>query len=155
MSFHITGLDPALCAPLFALTDAELAARGMLRRFADEHPGFPCRVSLDDAEVGEELVLLSFEHHATSSPYRGSSPIYVRRSAHAAWDAIDRVPPALVRRELAVRAYDAAGLMSGAAIVDGASLSDHLPRVLEDRAVAYAHVHYARTGCFAARVARA
>jgi hypothetical protein len=152
MSFRITGLGPALFAPLFAMTDAELAARGMIRRIADSDTGFPCRVSLDDAGVGEELVLLSFEHHATSSPYRGSSPIFVRRAAHAAWDAIDRVPPALARRQLSVRAYDAAGLMVDAALVDGASLADHLPRLLEQ--AAYVHVHYARTGCFAARVER-
>ncbi|MGE5185862.1 MAG: DUF1203 domain-containing protein [Acidobacteriota bacterium] len=156
MTFRISGLDPEPFAPLFDLPDAELAARGMRRRFADEPVGFPCRVSLDDAAVGDELVLLAYEHHAVSSPYRGSGPIYVRRAARAAWAGVDRVPPALLRRtQLSVRAYDAAGLMVTAAFVDGAALADRLPRLLEDPAVAYAHVHYGKTGCFAARVDRA
>lgn len=156
MTFHIRGLDPAAFAPLFDLSDAELAARGMLRRFADEPIGFPCRVSLDDAAVDDELVLLCYEHHAVPSPYRGTGPIYVRRAASAAWDAVDRVPPALSRRkQLSVRAYDAGGLMVTAALVDGSALADHLSRVLDDAAVAYAHVHYGKTGCFAARVDRA
>ncbi len=156
MTFSISGLDPAPFASLFDLPDAELVARGMRRRFADEPVGFPCRVSLDDAAAGEELILVSYEHHAVpSSPYRGGGPIYVRRAARAAWHGIDRVPPALLRRkQLSVRAYDAAGLMVTAALVDGDALADHLARLLGDAAVAYAHVHYGRTGCFAARVER-
>ena len=154
MSFRIIGLDPAPFAPLFALSDAELAERGVLRRIADDPVGFPCRVSLDDAEPGEELILLSYEHHAVPSPYRGSSPIYIRRAARSACDVIDRVPPALARRLLSVRAYDRDALLHDPSLVEGSELAAHLPRVLADPAVAYVHVHYAKPGCFAARVER-
>ena len=155
MSFRIRGLDPAPFAPLFALSDDELAARGMQLRIADSHPGFPCRVSLDDAEPGEELLLLHHEHHAVSSPYRESGPIFVRRAARTACDVIDRVPPALARRTLSVRAYDRAALMRGGELVEGRALAEHLGHVLADDTIAYVHVHYAKTGCFAARVERA
>lgn len=151
MSFLIHGLDPAQFAPWFARSDAELAARGARRVIADSSPGFPCRVSLADADVGEELLLLPFEHHATTSPYRASGPIYVRRAARTAVVS-DRVPDVLVRRVLSVRAYDVAGMMQAADLVDGRELAAHLERTVARDDIAYVHVHYAKPGCFACRV---
>lgn len=155
MAFHIRGLDPAPFLPLFALSDAELATRGALRRVADSHPGFPCRVSLDDAEPGEQLVLASFEHQPAPTPYRAGGAIYVRRAAKTPFDAIDRVPPALARRLLSVRAYTAAGMLHAADACDGTAAAPLFDRMLADPAVAYLHVHYAKPGCFACRVDRA
>ena len=154
MTFAIHGLDPAPFAPLFALSDAELGARHALRRFADDRPGFPCRVSLDDAAVGEELVLVHFEHHAVASPYRASGPVFVRRTA-TRFHGVDEVPPALASRLLSVRAYDAGGLLRVADVVDGSALAPRLGRAFDDALVAYIHVHFAKPGCFACRVDRA
>ena len=154
MAFLIHGLDPALFARWFTLSDAELAGRGALRRVADSSPGYPCRVSLADAEVGDELLLVSFEHHAASSPYRASGPIYIRRAAQAQL-TLDRVPDVLARRLVSVRGYDGEGLMAAADVVDGRELAAKLDQVLGRRDVAYVHVHYAKPGCFACRVAAA
>jgi len=151
MAFLIHGLDPALFAPWFALSDAELAACGAKRVVADESPGYPCRVSLADAEVGDEMILLPFEHHAVTSPYRASGPIYVRRAATQRL-VLDRVPEVLARRLLSVRAYDAAGMMAQAHVVDGRELAGSLERVFTHADVAYVHVHYAKPGCYACRV---
>jgi len=151
MSFLIHGLDPALFAPWFALSDAELAACGAKRVIADESPGYPCRVSLADAEVGDEMVLLPFEHHAVSSPYRASGPIYVRRVANERL-VLDRVPDVLARRLLSVRGYDADGMMTRAHVVDGRELASSLDRLVVRHDVAYVHVHYAKPGCYACRV---
>lgn len=153
MAFSIHGIDPALFAPWFALSDTELAARGARRRIADATPGFPCRVSLADADVGDELLLVPFEHHATTSPYRASGPIWVRRTAREQV-VLDRVPEVLERRLLSVRAYDETGMMATADVVDGRELAAHLERVLDRRDVSYVHVHYAKPGCFACRVTR-
>ena len=153
MSFVIHGIDPALFAPWFALSDAELATRGAIRRTADSTPGFPCRISLADADVGDELLLLPFEHHATTSPYRASGPIWVRRDAREQM-TLDRVPEVLERRLLSVRAYDSAGMMENADVVDGRELASQLDRVLDRREIEYVHVHYAKPGCFACRVTR-
>src|SRR3712207_8722867 len=49
-------------APLFAMSDSELRRRGAVRVEADRAPGFPCRVSLEDARPGETLVLVHYEH---------------------------------------------------------------------------------------------
>jgi hypothetical protein len=100
MSFRATGLPLSPFEPLFALDDDALAARGMRRVTADAKPGFPCRVSLADAEPGERLILLPFEHQPAHSPYRASGPIFVREAARAPFDEVDVVPPVLRGRQL-------------------------------------------------------
>ena len=154
MSFLVHGLDPQLFARAFTLSDAELAAAGGLRRVADSSPGYPCRVSLEDAAVGDELVLVPFEHHAVAGPYRASGPVYVRRVA-TAQVVLDRVPDVLVRRLVSVRSYDDRGLMVHADVVDGRELAGSLDKTLGHRTTAYVHLHYAKPGCYAARVTRA
>jgi hypothetical protein len=153
MHFRITGLAPEPFAPLFALPDAALAAVHAVRSVVDAHPGVPCRVSLDDAAAGEEVVLVSFRHHDTASPFRASGPIYVRRDA-VRFDAVDRVPDAARRRLLSVRAYDAAGMLVAAEVCEGEAVEPLFERMFGDAAAAYLHVHIARPGCFLCRVDR-
>lgn len=155
MDFRITGLPPAPFARLFDLDGEALARHRAIRRIVDSKPGAPCRVSLEDAEPGEEVVLVHYEHHPVDSPYRASHAIYVRRLAREAYDRVNEVPPALASRLLSVRAFDPAGLMVGADLGEGRELPVLLERFLADPAVAYLHAHYARAGCFAARIDRA
>src|SRR5690348_8965064 len=111
MSFRILGLPADQFAPLFALSDQELAARHAVRRIADARkPGYPCRISLTDSEPGDELLLVNHEHHAVASPYRMRFAIYVRRGEET-YDAVDEVPEQLRTRTLAVRSFDADGMM--------------------------------------------
>ena len=85
MTYSIHGLDPAQFAALFAMTDAELAAIRATRTFATASMGFPCRVSLEDAREGDELILLHYTSHAVDTPYRSAYAIFVRAAAkHAA-----------------------------------------------------------------------
>lgn len=153
MTLRYTGLAPAQFEPLFALDDAALAARGIARVTADAVPGFPCRVSLEDARPGETLLLLAFEHQPAQSPYRASGPIFVRQLAHTAYDS-GELPPVFRGRMLSVRAYDATGMMVDADTVEGADAEPMFTRLLAREAVAYLHVHNARPGCYAARVER-
>lgn len=156
MDFRIEGLSPDAFEPLFSLDDEALAARGARRRIADHKPGFPCRVSLEDAEPGEEVLLLPWEHHATPSPYRASGPIYVRKIATKAWaGAPGSVPSMLRHRLLSIRAYDAAGMMRGADVCEGNDLERTISTLFEDPSTAYLHVHNAKPGCFNCRVDRA
>ena len=154
MSFRITGLSPEPFQPLFALSDADLAARGAVRRIADRRPGFPCRISLTDAEPGQEVILTHFEHHAVASPFRASHAIYVRRGEQR-YDAVDQVAEQLRLRLLSVRAFDRAGMLVDANVVDGHELEAVIARLLGDPRADYLHVHYARPGCYAARIDRA
>jgi len=154
MSFRITGLPAERFHALFALSDEALAARDAVRRIADAKPGFPCRVSLTDAEPGQQVILTHFEHHAVASPFRASHAIYVREGEQT-FDAIDRVPEQLRLRTLSVRAFDAAGMLTAADLVDGPQLETAIARLFDDARAAYLHVHYAKPGCYAARVDRA
>jgi hypothetical protein len=154
MTFRISALPLAPFEPFFALDDAALLARGARRCVADATPGFPCRVSLKDAAPGERLVLLNFEHQPALSPYRASGPIFVRETARQAAPEIGEVPESLRLRLLSVRAYDVADLIAEAEVVEGSDLEPLVARFLDDDAIAYLHVHYARRGCYAARIDR-
>lgn len=155
MSYRITGLPAEQFAPLFDLSDEALAARGAVRRTADErHPGYPCRVSLTDAEPGDELILVNYEHHPVDSPYRMRFAVYVRRGEKT-YDAVDAIPEQLRIRTLAVRAFDTNAMMAGWELVEGRELEAAIERLLANPAAAYLHIHYAAPGCYAARVDRA
>lgn len=152
MTFRIRGLDAAQFAPLFALSDAELAARGAVRQRVNY--GAPCRVSLTDAAPGEELLLVNYEHHAVASPYRMRFAIFVRADEET-FDAVDQVPAQLRRRTLAVRGFTAQGMMTGCELIEGVFLEEAIERRFADAGAAYLHVHFAAPGCYAARVERA
>jgi hypothetical protein len=154
MKFRFRGLSVTSFQPLFALGDGELAARGMHRMIADTKPGFPCRVSLEDAEPGERVLLTNFEHQPAHSPYRAIGPIFVRESAGVAYDGTD-VPPVLRGRLLSLRAYDADGMMVDADVVQGDEVEAALSRLFARGDGAYVHIHNAKRGCYACRVERA
>src|SRR5712692_7858745 len=78
MSFRTLGLPPDLFRGYFSMSDAELQSIGAVRRIADT-AGWPCRVSLEHAAIGEEVLLLNYEHQPGDTPYRSRHAIYVRR----------------------------------------------------------------------------
>src|ERR1700722_18209942 len=102
MSFRISALPAASFAPLFRLTDVELAERAVVRRIVDSKPGFPCRVSLADAEIGETVLLLNYDPQPMRSPYRATHAIFVREGAKEAHPEVGEVPQALRTRLLSV-----------------------------------------------------
>jgi Protein of unknown function (DUF1203) len=152
MNYRIRGLEAGQFMHLFALPDAELAALGARRKIADGP--HPCRISLTDATPGEEVILVNHEHHAVASPYRMRFAIYVRQGEET-FDAVGRVPDQLRRRTLAVRGFDAQGMMAGWELIEGIFLEEAIGRQFADPAVHYLHIHFAAPGCYAAKVERA
>jgi len=155
MSFRITGLDPAPFRELYGLPEAELARRGARRMMADTKPGFPDRVELRDAEPGESVLLVNFTHLAVDTPYRSSHAIFVREGAEHLVSTINEVPDSLRTRLISLRAFDAGGMMMDADVVEGEALEPLIERFLADPAASFLHAHYARRGCYAARIERA
>jgi hypothetical protein len=155
MSFRISALPTARFKPLFALSDEELATRGAMRRIVDKCPGFPCRVSLVDAQVGEVVLLINYEHQTASSPYRASHAIFVRENAREARPEVGEVPQVLRSRLLSVRGFDEKGMMIDADVVDGREIEPAIERLLANARISYLHLHNAKPGCYAARVDRA
>jgi hypothetical protein len=126
----------------------------MRRERIDEPHAAPCRVTLVDANPGERVLLLSFAHQTADSPYKAGGPIYVRERAREAYDRIDELPPVFSGRILAVRAYDADGMMIHADIVES-DPRELFTQFFSDPTTDYLHVHYARRGCYSCRVDRA
>ena len=154
MAFQISALPSASFAPLFALDDDALAAMGGVRCVANRSPGFPCRVSLRDATPGETVLLVHYEHHPVASPFRASHAVYVREGAEQARPERGEVPEMLRSRLLSVRAFDGAGMLVDADVVEGREVEAAIARMFGETRVAYVHLHFARPGCFAARVDR-
>ena len=146
--FQLQGIEHSRFDALFGLADEELAKAGIVRRVVDASPGFPCRVSLEDAAVGEEVLLLSWLHQPADSPYRASGPIFVRRGARQALLPPGVVPEYVTRRLMSLRAYDAADLMIAAEVCEGGEVAARLGAQFADPAVAYVHLHNAKRGCF-------
>jgi hypothetical protein len=155
MSFVIPGLDPAPFRCLYGMPEAALAAQGAIRVVADAKPGFPCRVTLEDAEPGETLLLLNYAHLPAANPYRSRHAIYVREGAETPARHRDEIPEQLATRLLSVRAFDRYAMMTNAEVIGGNELEMLINRFFDDPAVVFLHVHNARRGCFAARVDRA
>ena len=152
MSFRITGLPAEDFTHLFHLSDAELEKHGAVRRIAEGR--YPCRVSLTDASVGDEVILVNYEHHPVDSPYRMRFAIYVRKDEET-YDKVDAVPQQLRTRTLAARSFDKDGMMVERELVEGDALEGAIDRLFADQRAAYLHIHYAAPGCYAARVDRA
>jgi uncharacterized protein DUF1203 len=155
MSFQITALDHRGFARYFAMSADELAANRAVRVTATNKPGFPCRVSLADAEVGDDLVLVNFEHQPGASPYRAAHAIFVREGVVQARPAVGETPAVLRSRTLSLRAFGESAMIVAADLVEGQNLAGALDRLLADPAAAYVHIHYAKFGCYAARADRA
>ena len=152
MHFRISGLPAEPFQHLFALSDDELKRHGAVRRIAEDN-GYPCRISLTDAAAGDDVILVNYEHQDADTPYRSRHAIYVRAGEQRC-ELVDEVPAQLRKRLLSARAFDERGMMVDADVTDGRDLEKLLDRLFAQEGVAYIHLHYARPGCYAARVDR-
>ena len=155
MDYRILGLDPAPFAPFYGLSDDELQARCAQCVAVNAPRSAPDRVEMRDADPGESVLLLNHEYLDLPSPYRGRHAIFVREGATQAYDKVGVVPEVFRPRLLSLRAFDRAGMMVDADVVEGASVEDLILRLLEDSRVDYIHAHYAKRGCYAGRISRA
>jgi Protein of unknown function (DUF1203) len=154
-NFRIVGLARGQFEPLFSLNETELAAKNARRMVVDAKPGFPCRIGLADAEIGETVILLPFAHHNVESPYRASGPIFVRENAKGIELAPGEVPEVVASRLISMRAYDENGMMMDGRVVSGSELRPDIEKLFADAKVAYLHLHNAGAGCYSCKVERA
>jgi hypothetical protein len=153
MTYRIEGLKRADFDPLFAMDDAQLARHNAVRVTATG-PGFPCRVSLADAQAGESLILLNYTSHDVATPYRSAYAIYVREDATEIAPLIDTIPPVFEGRPLGLRAFDKDGMLRNAALALPGQADETIRTLFEAREIAYIHAHNAAHGCFSAKVER-
>ena len=147
-NFKIKALQHEEFTELFELDNQSLEKLGAVKMRVDKKPGFPCRVSLEDAELGEEVILLTYQHHQTNSPYQSSGPIFVRRNATTALLDVNEIPTMLNHRLLSIRAYNKDGIMKEASVVEGTNLRHALLTAFSDPQIDYIHIHNAKPGCY-------
>lgn len=155
MDFRIVGLSPEPFRHLYGVSEQDLAIHGVIRYRADECPGYPDRVEMREARVGETLLLLNHVCQPAETPYRATHAIFVREGAEDTYDRVNEVPEVMRLRLLSLRAFDAAGMMLDADIVDGKEIEGLIERLFANPQVNYIHAHYARRGCFSGRIERA
>lgn len=154
MTYRIQGLAPEPFQPLFDLTDAELKAKGAVRVTADSPRGFPCRVTLEDAKSGETLILLNHVSHDVDGPFRTSYGIYVREQAAAAAVCRDAVPQVMAVRRLALRCFNANGMLRDGVIAEVGEADAAIRALFERPEIDCIHAHNPAYGCFIAKVER-
>lgn len=155
MTYRIQGLSPAPFAPFFAMGDQALADHRARRVVCASDHGFPCRVSLQDAQAGETLILVHHVSHDVETPYRSAYAIYVREQARTPAVYIDEVPPVFEGRPIALRGFGADGLLKAAHLALPGEADAGIRRLFDMDEVASIHAHNAAHGCFAARIERA
>ena len=152
--FIIKGLRPEKYDEILTLSSEELKQRNIHSYVVDSFPGYPCRASLEDAPLGEEVLLFTYEHHGANSPYRASGPIFIRKNATTANLGPNEIPKMLEHRLLSLRAYDINGMMLDARTSEGLELRIHIPDIFDNPQVSYIHIHNAGPGCFNCAVHR-
>lgn len=153
-NFKITAIDEDF-EHLFKMTENQLRQIGAQRMIVDAMPGFPCRVSLEDANLNEEVILLPYAHHKVKTPYQSSGPVFIRQHATRADLKINEIPSMLNHRLLSLRIYDKYGMMIDAKTIMGNELKKEIKLILKDRNANYIQVHNASPGCYNCQINRA
>lgn len=152
MAFRITGLAPEPFQSLYGLPDQDLASFGVKRYIVDSNPGFPDRIEMKDAELGQSVLLLNHVCQPAKTPYRASHAIFIREWATQAYDAVDQVPESMRIRLLSLRAFNDDGMMLEADVADGMVMEPVVTRMFANPEVSYIHVHNAKQGCYSGRI---
>lgn len=155
MDFTITGLPVDDFSHLFGLSDNELASHGAKRYICDETPGFPDRIEMRDAEIGEQLILLNHTSMGKNSPYRATHAIFVLECARQSYNAANEIPTVMYNRMLSLRAFDQDGMMVDAKIAKGDEIRKAVLELLANKRVVHVDAHNAAQGCFSGRIKRA
>ena len=154
MTYRIDGLRREDCSGFLGLTEDELAARGARRVIAGSKPGFPCRVTLEDAEPGESLILFNHVSHEVPTPFRSSYAIYVRENAAEPACYVDEIPPVFEGRALGLRGFDAEGMLRSALLALPGEADSKIRTLFDRPEIETIHAHNAAAGCFAAKIVR-
>ena len=155
MNFRITGLDSAPFQHLFGLPDDALAAAGAKRYQVDSHPGYPDRITMQDALPGASVLLVNHVSQPAKTPYYASHAIFVLEGADTPYDAINIVPEVMQCRLLSLRGFSDDGMLIDADVVKGHHIRGVIERLFADPSIAYIHVHNAKQGCYSGRIDRA
>ncbi|MCD9853338.1 DUF1203 domain-containing protein [Epilithonimonas sp. JDS] len=147
-NFKFVALSHLEFAHLNDLSKDELLRKNIVLMTVDKFPGFPCRVTLEDAEIGEEVFLMSYNYHSATSPYQSSGPVFIRKNKVSEDYQVNVIPRMFTQRLLSLRAYDKKGMMIKADVFEGNFLKDKIQEFFNNEKIDYLHIHNAKPGCF-------
>ena len=150
-AFQITGIHATEATTL--IESATNNGSG-IQQIVDQYPGYPCRVSLEDAQIGETVLLFPYKHHDVDSPYQSTGAIYIRLAGEEAQLQPNEIPKMLIHRLLSLRVYDQNAMMIDARTTPGTELERYIKQIFSNPRAEYIHVHNAGPGCYNCQVNR-
>jgi hypothetical protein len=120
----------------------------------DQSPGYPCRLSLKDAKVGEEVYLFSHRPFEGQNPYCEIGPVFVHAEATQARLAPNEIPDAIKCRPVIVRSYSADETLLSGDPADRENVEQVIEQCLDRDGVDFLHIRAALTGCYLCKVER-
>ena len=153
-NFQVIGINSNKFQHLFQLEEEQLNKLGARRSIVESKPNYPCRVSLEDAEIGEEVILLPYTHLSSNSPYESRGPVFIRKNAKDSQLGVNEIPLMLIHRLLSLRGYDEEGMMIEAIVVEGSEVDKTIQQFFANTFVHFIHVHNAGPGCFNCEIKR-
>lgn len=151
MNFRIESLKSQPFEFISKLDEAELKQNNIVKQIVNKKPSFPCRVTLEDAEIGEEVFLFNYEFHSVSSPYKASGPIYIRPNKEQRFCEVNEVPSLFLTRLISLRGYNQQQMLIFAEVFEGKELKNKIQNAFENHEIEYVHIHNAKFGCYFAQ----
>ena len=151
IDFRAIGMDAATVARLRTAARDDAGNAIVMR-----DSGGPCRFTLTDHPAGSPMRLLSWAVPEPAGVYGLWSPIFLGDEGGVAWDAPGVVPPVVAARQVALRAYDASGMMvypANRLVLDGGH-AEAIRDLLARPEVAFVNCHTALAGCYLCRFER-
>ena len=148
MNFKINALSPEPFQRMFNSSDAELSDNNIVKQVVTEAGSTPCRVCFKDANIGDMVLLLNYQHMAEATPFKASHAIYVTEAAKQAFPQINTVPEMIHSRMISLRAFDQQHMMVEADLAQGLQVAEKISQMLDDQSVDYVDLHFAKQGCF-------
>lgn len=154
MNFQINALSETAFLALFKMNKTERVKHNIVKQIVTQANSTPCRISLKDAKIGDTVLLINYQHLAAATPFQASHAIYITAGATQAFSEKNTVPEMLQSRMISLRAFDRGHMMVQADIAQGQQIAEKIGQMLADNGVDYLHLHYAKQGCFAAKVSK-
>jgi hypothetical protein len=116
--------------------------------------GEPLRCCLRPARAGERIALIAYRPTGTAGAYAETGPVFVHAEPCEGYPTDGSWPPEFRNRQQVLRAYDAAGRIADAILVEGAEAEDGIAKLLADPGHVVVHSRNVLYGCYMFAISR-
>ena len=120
----------------------------------DADGGEPLRCCLRPSRAGERIALIAYRPSGTAGAYAERGPVFIHAEACAGYPADGGWPPEFRDRQQVLRAYDAAGRIADAILVEGVDAEAGIAKLFDDPAHVVVHSRNVLYGCYMFTVSR-